>query len=295
MRPERSHPVPTSPEEPGSDLDLDDPLAAPAPDVPDPHGDRARHLRLSREATPPLYVDAVLAERPPRQSGVPSDDPAAQQRYHRDRFRTRGHEALTPGADLDVLVLPVVRQRGSRWGFAPGAFATTTAEVLYSPSYSLIEKHVWAYLLNHRCFETFHRTGEIVVDSVRQADVAATANVSPSTVSRAIARLIAKRRITRKRRGHGLPNVYVLSPYESGASVYPTGHARSARKRVEALTRKALDDRRSHEALLLQARLGFSLDGHTADTLLALLWRRLDRASDAFASPCPRTVDNGNL
>ena len=272
----------------------DEPLATPSPDAPDPHGDRARHLALSAEATPPLHVEAILAERPTRQSRIASTDPAAQQQYHRDRFRSRGHEALTPGADLDLSILPIVRRREGRFEFAPRAFCTTSAEVFYSPSYSLIEKHLWAYLLNHRCFETFRRTGEIIVQSVRLTDVAATAGVSPSTVSRAVARLVAKRRLTRKRRGLGKTNVYILAPFESGASVYPTGHPRSARKRVESLVRKALGDRRSAEALLLQTALGFSLDGHDEASLLPLLWRRLDRAVESLAPApgCPHAVDN---
>ena len=266
--------------------DHDEPLATPPDARPDPHGYRARFLKQSREAVPPLHVADYLADRPDRCSGL--TDPDDVRLYHRDRRASRGHEALTPGLDVDVTVLPVVHHRDGRWRFAPGAFATTSTEVLCSPSYSLAEKHAWTYLLNHRRPDVFAKTGRVVVDSVRLADIAATGPMSYSTACRAVARLDAKGKLTKRRRGLCKTTVYVLHTEESGASVYPAGHARSARKRIETLVTKALADGRSAEALLLQTTLGFPLHGHTPDTLLALIWRRLDRLVDAQLAPSPR-------
>ena len=280
-RPERLGSATSHPNTP----DHDEHLAAPPCDRPDPHGHRARFLERSRRAVPPLHVADYLADRPGRCSGL--SDPDDVRAYHRTRRKTRGHEALTPGLDVAVAVLPLVHHRDGAWRFAPGAFATTSAEVLYSPSFSLAEKHAWAYLLNHRRLDLFRRTGRLVVDSVRLADVAATGPMSYSTACRAVARLEAKGKLTKRRRGLGKTTVYTLHPEESGAAVYPAGHARSARKRVEALVRKAFDDAQSPEALLLQTALGFPLCGHTSDSLLATLWRRLDRlVDDHRAPPC---------
>ena len=160
--------------------------------------------------------------------------------------------------------------------------------MLYSPSYSLVEKHLWTYLLNNRCFKTFQDSGQVVVRSVRLGDVAASAGVSDKAVSRALARLVAKGRLSRVRRGNGKTNVYTLATFESGASVYPAGHPRSARKRIETLVARATADRRSLEARFVQTTLGFSIDGLSAEDLLGRLWRRLDRlASDPLQS-CPR-------
>ena len=268
----------------GSSPEPDEPLATPG-DRPDPHGHRARFLKRSRKAVPPLYVADYLADRPDRCSGL--TDPDALREYHRARQKTRGHEALTPGLDCVVALLPVVHRHDGRWRFAPGAFAMTSTEILCSPSYSLAEKHAWTYLLNHRRPDVFAKTGQIVVDSVRLADIAATGPISYSTAGRATARLEAKGKLTKRRRGHGQTTVYTLHTEESGASVYPAGHARSARRRIEAFVAKALGDRRSAEALFLETTLGFRLHGHTPDSLLSLIWRRLDHLVEAQLAPLP--------
>lgn len=271
-----------------SDNPSSDPLATHLPSRPDPHGDLKRHLACSRDAVAPLHVSDYLAGRPSRQSGIASTHRADQQRYHRERARSRGHEALTPGLDVELTLLPVVHNRDGRWALVPGAFVTTSAEVLYSPSYSLVEKHLWTYLLNNRCFKTFQASGQVVVHSVRLGDVAASAGVSSKAISRALARLVAKGRLSRVRRGNGKTNVYTLATFESGASVYPAGHPRSARKRLETLVARATQDRRSVEARFVQTTLGFAIDGLSAEDLLGRLWRRLDRLADGTSDPCPR-------
>lgn len=273
-----------------------DPLVASGPNPPDPHGHRAAHLARSADAVGPAEIDDYLAARPPRRSGLSYR--ADVREYHRDRARTRGHEALTPGADLLVPLLPLSRAAGGRHALAPGHFATTSAEILYSASYGPVEKYVWTYLFDHRCFKTFERTGVAVVTTVRQPDLAACAGVCTGTIAEAIHKLIAKGRLTRKLRGQGLPPHYTLAPIESGASVYPAGHNRSARKRLLALLKCAVQRPDGDAARTLAEALGLPLGDLRRRDLATLLWRRLARAAqDAVCSasgpgPCPHAVDS---
>ena len=241
---------------------------------------RDRYLEQSREAVQPLFVSDLLSTRPARQSGISSSNRAAQRQHRRDRVRSRGTEALTPGLDADVVLLSVVTSDGSTYRFRDGAFAVTSAEILFSSSYSLAEKYVWTYLLNCRRLTHFKLLGEVLVDSVDMDDVAASGGISRDSVSLAVQRLEAKRRLSVVVRGNGRTNAYRLHTVESGASTYPTGHPRSARKRLEALLRRACEDGRSREATAATAVLGFSLARRQLDDLLGTVWRRLDRALD---------------
>ena len=117
-------PIPGS----ASDAFSPEPLATRPPGRPDPHGDLKRHLAQSRDAVSPLHIAEYLAARPARQSGIASTHRADQQRYHRERARSRGTEALTPGLDAELTLLPVVHNRDGRWALVPGAFVSTSAE-----------------------------------------------------------------------------------------------------------------------------------------------------------------------
>lgn len=239
---------------------------------------RDEHLDLSRQAVQPLFVSDLLQARPARQSGISSSDRAAQRQHRRDRVRTRGTEALTPGLDADVVLLPIVVLEGGTYAFRNGGFAVTSAEMLFSSSFSLAEKYVWTYLLNCRRLSHFKLRGEVLVDSVDMDDVAASGGISRDSVSLAVQRLEAKRCLSVVVRGNGRTNAYRLHTVESGASTYPTGHPRSARKRLEALLRRACEDGRSREATAAASVLGFSLARRQLEDLLGTVWRRLDRA-----------------
>ena len=282
---------------PGERPGMDDPLVQPsnAPALPC----RRAHLDESARAVGPIDLPAYLDARPPRQSGL--SDRAEIRAYHRRRTQSRGHEALTPGADLLVTLLPLVqRQPDGHHRLAPGHFATTSAEILYSASYDPVEKYVWTYLFDHRDYDTFRTTGRAVVTTVRRADLAACAGVCEGTVAGAIHGLMAKGRLTRKLRGQGRPAVYTLAALESGASVYPAGHNRSARRRLLALLRRAAGDPSGAEARAIADVLGLPLADLARRDLAGLLFRRLARAAEDArgpfepCEPCPQPVDGSD-
>ena len=319
-RPQRSRPVPTPPnprrhgratEPTASPADDCGELAAPrADEPPEPDeplvcpGDapelpcRRTHLGESARAVGPLDLPAYLDARPPRRSGL--SDRAEIREYHRRRAQTRGHEALTPGADLLVTLLSLARpQPDGHHRLTPGHFATTSAEILYSPSYGPVEKYVWTYLFDHRDYDAFRTSGLAVVSTVRRTDLAACAGVCEGTIAEAIHGLMAKGRLTRKLRGQGRPAVYTLPALESGASVYPAGHNRSARRRLLALLRRAADDPSGSEAHALAETLGLPLADLQRRDLAGLLFRRLARATETALSTaagarngCPHPVDS---
>jgi hypothetical protein len=192
-------------------------------------------LLLSHQAMPAANASASLKRRNqdcPRQSGLPT--PTDRSLYHQNRFNSRGTEALTPGANVRVDLLPLYRKQDGRYHLTPRAFATTTNEMLYSPSFSACEAYAFTYLLNHIDYKHLNESGYLRVSTVRLSDLAACKAWSVSKASRVVHSLQHKGKLRIHRMGHMKPNTYHLSMYETGAATYPAGHPGSARARIQS-------------------------------------------------------------
>ena len=231
-----------------------------------------RFQNRSTGAIAPSDVPAYRRERAehwPSASGFSFEQQVQRNAYHHQRAKTRGHEALTPGANTPVPLLDVRRfhrtgtrkeKIGSytlpvyvpeasggkgavvytvptRW--APGQFDIKPSFVTHPNSLSTSEHAVLDVLWARKDHRAWHEQGKAVVKRIDQSALGAKINLSRSQVSRVTTSLMKKGFLDKTGGGNGETCRYYLACIEKGGWTYRALDPCSARSRVQKLLDKS--------------------------------------------------------